>query len=128
MKLALSVAYLIGVLTIIWAVQSLPDPAPSPVVVAAPDVPGTMAVNVNVTLYEETATPTEVPTAYPTAAATIDISLRWCSNVTPVAGQECLMPPAPTATEAVRPDCPTTPGQWCKFPSADDTEGGQDVE
>jgi hypothetical protein len=93
---------------------------PVPTIVLALELP---AVETMTTFLLTSPTPTAIPTLYPTAAATVDPSILWCSNMTPRAGDTCQMPPAPTPTEIPRPECPTTPGRWCVWPDADETNG-----
>jgi hypothetical protein len=99
------------------------QPAP-PTVVMQLELP---AVETMTTLLLTTPSPTAIPTARPTPAATFDVSVYWCSNVTPRAGVECQGDPAPTATAIPRPDCPPkNPGQWCQW--RNDPETGTEVE
>jgi hypothetical protein len=93
---------------------------PVPTIMLALELP---AVETMTTFLLTSPTPTAIPTLYPTAAATVDPSILWCSNMTPRAGQACQMPPAPTPTDIPRPECPTKPGAWCVFPPTDDTNG-----
>jgi hypothetical protein len=97
---------------------------PVPTIILALELP---AVETMTTFLLTTPSPTAIPTLYPTAAATVDPSILWCSNMTPRAGQACQMPPAPTPTDIPRPECPTKPGAWCVFPDADDTNREQHV-
>ena len=97
--------------------QTMAEPIP------AEPAAHTVVVEVNAVLSIPTEIPTPIPTLYPTAAATADVSLNWCSNKTPRAGDTCQMPPAPTPTEAQRPECPAAPSVWCVFPATDETNG-----
>lgn len=118
MKVAIGAAYILALVVGTWWVRSLPDTGPAPVVVAAPDAHGTMAVNVNVTLLEPTATRTPIPTVEPTRAPTRETSINWCGSPEP--GRVCQMPPAATATATAYPDCTeATAGEWCVWPTTE---------
>jgi hypothetical protein len=93
-----------------WGIRGdTPDPVPA--VVAAPDAQGTMAVNVNVTLLEATATRTLIPTVAPTPRSK-RAPINACGTATP--GATCQMPPEPTATATPYPDCTKAKaGEWC---------------
>jgi hypothetical protein len=95
MKVALSVSYL---------------------VVAAPDAEGTMAVNVNVTILEPTAVPTEIPTLYPTSKARSD-RVNVCGTATP--GAVCEWPQPTPLPPTPYPSCSvvTKGGTLCQWPS-----------
>jgi hypothetical protein len=120
MKVALSAAYLIGVLTIIWTVKSLPDTSPemhaSGTGVDAIPAPQTVVIRVDAVLSIPTAVPTEIPTMYPTSKARTD-RVNVCGTATPGAVCEWPQPtplpptPLPACSVAVKG------GQLCKWPT-----------
>lgn len=82
--------------------------------IAAPDPQGTMAVNVNVTLLESTATATAIPTVKPTDAPTMDLHADDCSRSNPEPGETCRRDPLPTNTPQPLAECPAAmPGDLC---------------
>ena len=108
-------------LAAVYLLRDTSAPAVTAEPIPAPQSAQTVVVEVVLSL--PTATVTPIPTLYPTAKATADVSLVWCSNVTPKAGTECQQDPDPTPTDAPRPECPTTAGRWCVFPPTDETNG-----
>lgn len=92
------------------------EPAPE-VSIAAPEPDGTSVVYVNVTLLDPTATVTTIPTVRPTNGPTVPPGLNWCSTATP--GATCEVPPYPTGTATVYPDCADmasiSPGSLCQW-------------
>jgi hypothetical protein len=123
------VLFAIWLTAAVYLLRMDPETAPQTVQASQPPVPTIMlalelpAVETMTTFLLTSPTPTPIPTLYPTAAATVDPSILWCSNMTPRAGQACQMPPAPTPTDIPRPDCPTKPGAWCVWPDANETNG-----
>jgi hypothetical protein len=88
--------------------------SPSPVVVAAPDAEGTMAVNVNVTILEPTTVPTEIPTLYPTSTTKRD-RVDVCGTATP--GAICEWPQPTALPPTAYPSCSvaTKGGTLCQW-------------
>lgn len=114
MKLALAAAYLIGVLVVIWAVQSLPEgQAFVPALDEARATQPPPVIEVNAVLSLPTATATAIPTMEPPPVATTDVTINYCGTATP--GAICQKPPLSTATVTPYPLCSAAePGQWCR--------------
>jgi len=102
---------------LLWDATHVVEPLPA-TSVAAPVVP-TLAVQVNAVLQLPAGTPTPIRTPTPTPRPTVDVTLNYCPNVTPLPGQPCQWPPAPTATSIPKPDCGPAmkPLQWCIWPA-----------
>lgn len=109
----LSIAYLLGITVVVWAVRSLPETTTvqgiaAPVATHPPDV-----IEVRAILELPTATATPIPTMEPTHEPTTDVTLNYCGTVTP--GALCQLPPLSTATATPYPLCSdANPGQWCR--------------
>lgn len=81
-----------------------------------------------IVLVANTARATSIPTAVPTAAATANPRRNDCDRITPIVGQPCVRPPAPTPTEAPLPDYPdAAPGAWSVW-VAPETDARQEME
>lgn len=90
----------------------------SPSSQVAPATDGTIEVHVKAELILPSPTVTTIPSSTPTEAPTVIPSLNWCGTATP--GALCEVPPLPTETATLVPDCANMddldPGDFCRWP------------
>lgn len=119
MRLAITVAWLLSMLFGIWAVESLPDPAQTRVVVLAAtrEAAPAQTVVVQAVLQLPTATATARPKPT-TAASTLTPTINDCTR-TPEPGHLCQVPYPPPPTPTPYPDCALMaslkPGAFCEW-------------